>query len=98
MSNPVDLAELLSAQAIRLAKLEDQSSIMLDVNAIEVYAVNPTGTCLVEAMRDGVVDHRGLVARLMAEFAVDAATAASDVDEFVEEILRQFGDQNSSLR
>jgi hypothetical protein len=57
--------------------------------------VNDTGMCLVEALRDGIGDHEGLVRRIVDEFEVDRETAAGDVDAFVEELAQYLVDRRT---
>jgi len=86
MRRTVDLARLLSSEGVSQTRLADHSGVILDVDSLRVFSVNDTGMSLVEALRDGVDDHEGLVRRLVAEFEVDEPTAAADVDAFVEEL------------
>lgn len=88
MTRMVDIVRLLSSEAVSQTRLVDRSGVLLDAEALRVFSVNDTGMCLIEALQSGVDDHEGLVRRLMEEFAVDAATAAGDVDAFVEELAR----------
>ena len=50
---------------------------------------------LVEALRDGIDDHEGLVRRIVDEFEVDRETAAGDVDAFVEELAQYLVDRRA---
>ena len=93
MRRAVDLSRLLSSDAISQTRLADHSGVILDVDSLQVFSLNDTGMCLVEALRDGVEDHDGLVERLVAQFEVDEATAAADVDAFVEELARHLVDR-----
>jgi len=86
MRRAVDLSRLLSSDAISQTRLADHSGVILDVDSLQVFSLNDTGMCLVEALREGVDDHDGLVKRLMSQFDVDEVTAAGDVDTFVEEL------------
>jgi len=61
----------------------DNSGVILDVDSLQVLSLNETGLVLVEALRDGVDDRRGLVRRLVEEYEIDEATAMADVDSFV---------------
>jgi hypothetical protein len=83
VSKYLDLVRLLSDEAVGHARLSDGSGVVLDVDAVVAYAVNDTGMCLVEGIREGALDRQMLVERLVREFDVDAATAAADIDEFV---------------
>jgi hypothetical protein len=69
--------------------------VILDIDAYEVYSLNQTGHCIVEALREGIDDHEGLVRRLMEVFEVDRATAAGDVDAFVEELAHYLVDRRA---
>lgn len=89
----VDLSRLLSSEAVTQTRLADHSGVILDLDSLHVYSVNDTGMCLVEALRDGVEDHEGLVRRLVEEFDVEPEEAASDVDAFVEELARYLVDR-----
>jgi hypothetical protein len=93
MRRAVDLSRLLSSDAIRQTRLADHSGVILDVDSLQVFSLNDTGMCLVEALRDGVDDHDGLVEKLVAKFEVDEATAAADVNAFVEELARYLVDR-----
>ena len=89
----VDLSGLLSSEAVSQTRLADHSGVILDFDSLQVYSVNDTGKCLVEALRDGVEDHEGLVRRLVEELEVEPEEAASDVDLFVEELARSLVDR-----
>ncbi len=91
MTRHLDLVRLLSSVAFNRVRLDDRSGVMLDANAIEAYAINQTGMCVVEAIRAGVDDRAGLVRRLTEEFDVDAATAGADIDEFLLDLLDALG-------
>lgn len=93
MRRTVDLARLLSSEGVSQTRLADHSGVILDVDSLRVFSVNDTGMSLVEALRDGVDDHAGLVRRLVVEFEVDEATAAADVDAFVEELAHYLVDR-----
>lgn len=93
MRRSVDLSRLLSSDAVSQTRLADHSGVILDIDSLRVFSVNQTGMCLVEALRDGVNDHAGLVRRVVEEFDVDTATAAKDVDSFVEELARYLVDR-----
>ena len=93
MRRSVDLSRLLSSEAISQTRLADQSGVILDVDSLQVFSVNDTGMCLVEALKDGVDDHDGLVKRLVGEFAIDEETAAADIDAFVEELAHYLMDR-----
>jgi hypothetical protein len=91
----VDLSRLLSSEAVSHTRLADQSGVILDLDSLQVFSVNDTGMCLVEALRDGVEDHEGLVKRIVEEFEVDRETAAADVDAFIEELTRYLVDRRT---
>jgi hypothetical protein len=93
MRRSVDLSRLLSSDAVSQTRLADHSGVILDIDSLRVFSVNPTGMCLVEALRDGIDDHEGLVHRVIEEFDVDRDTAAKDVDAFVEELARYLVDR-----
>ena len=95
MRRTVDLSRLLSSEAVTQTRLADHSGVILDLDSLQVYSVNETGMCLVEALRDGVEDHDGLVRRLIEEFDVEPEEAASDIDAFVEELARYLVDRRS---
>jgi hypothetical protein len=78
-----ELARLLASAAIRVARLSDASGVVMDEEGLEIFAVNASGMCLIEALRNGVVEQAELVERLMEEFDVDRPTAESDVESFV---------------
>ena len=93
MRRTVDLSRLLSSEAISHTRLADHSGVILDIDSLQVFSVNDTGMCLIEALRDGVDDHDGLVSRIVVEFELDRETAAGDVDAFVEELTRYLVDR-----
>ena len=93
MRRAVDLSRLLSSDAISQTRLADHSGVILDIDSLQVFSVNETGMCLVEALRDGVDDHEGLVRRIVEEFDTDPDEAAADVDSFVEELSRYLVDR-----
>ena len=71
-----------------MARLSDASGVVLDEEGLEVFAVNASGMCLLEALRDGVVDRAELVEQLMEGFDVDRTTAEADVESFVRGAIR----------
>lgn len=95
MRRAIDLSRLLSSKAVSHARLADHSGVILDIDSLQVFSVNDTGMCLVEALRDGVEDHDGLVQRIVDEFDVDLQTAAKDVDAFVDELARHLVDRRT---
>jgi hypothetical protein len=95
MRRVVDLSRLLSSEAISQTRLADHSGVVLDIDSLQVFSVNETGMCLVEALRDGVEDHESLVQRIVDQFEVDRKTAASDVDSFVDELARYLVDRRA---
>jgi len=95
MRRAVDLSRLLSSEAISQTRLADHSGVVLDIDSLQVFSVNETGMSLVEALRDGVDDHEGLVQRIVELFEVDRETAASDVDAFVDELARYLVDRRA---
>jgi len=95
MRRAVDLSRLLSSDAVSQTRLADHSGVILDIESLEVFSVNQTGMCLVEALGDGIDDHQGLVQRIVDEFEVDPEVAAADVDAFVEELSRYLMDRRA---
>ena len=95
MRRAVDLSRLLSSEAISQTRLADHSGVILDIDSLQVFSVNETGMCLVEALRDGVDDHEGLVRRIVEEFEGDPVEAEADVDSFVEELSRYLTDRRT---
>ena len=95
MRRAIDLSRLLSSKAVSQTRLADHSGVILDIDSLQVFSVNDTGMCLVEALRDGVEDHDGLVQRIVDEFEVDRQTAARDVDAFVDELARYLVDRRT---
>jgi len=93
MRRAVDLSRLLSSEAISQTRLADQSGVILDIDSLQVFSVNDTGMCVVEALRDGIDDHEGLVRRIVDEFEIDPETASGDVDAFVEELAHYLVDR-----
>jgi hypothetical protein len=95
MRRTVELGRLLSSEAISHTRLADHSGVILDIDSLQVFSVNETGMCLVQAIRDGIDDHDGLVSRIVEEFEVDRETASGDVDAFVEELTRYLVDRRA---
>ena len=95
MRRAVDLSRLLSSEGVSHTRLADHSGVILDIDSLQVFSVNDTGMCLVEALRDGIDDHEGLVSRIVEEFEVDRETAAGDVDAFVEQLARYLVDRRA---
>jgi len=95
MRRAVDLARLLSSEAVSHTRLADHSGVILDLDTLQVFSVNDTGMCLIEALRDGVDDHEGLVRRIVDEFEVERKAASGDVDAFVEELARYLIDRRA---
>jgi hypothetical protein len=95
MRRAVDLSRLLSSEAVSQTRLADHSGVILDIDSLQVFSVNETGMCLVEALREGIDDHHGLVQRIVDEFEVDRETAARDVDAFVDELARFLVDRRT---
>jgi hypothetical protein len=95
MRRAVDLSRLLSSDAVSQTRLADHSGVILDIDSLQVFSVNDTGMCLVEALREGIDDHDGLVNRIVEEFDVDRETAAGDVDAFVEELAHYLVDRRA---
>jgi hypothetical protein len=82
-----ELSRLLACESIRVARLGDGSGVVLDQKGSEVFAVNASGMCLLDALRNGIVDPAELSDRLMEEFHVDRSTAEKDVESFVREAV-----------
>jgi hypothetical protein len=95
MRRAVDLSRLLSSEAVSQTRLADHSGVILDIDSLQIFSVNETGMCLVEALREGIDDHDGLVRRIVDEFEVDRETAARDVDAFVDELARFLVDRRT---
>jgi hypothetical protein len=95
MRRTVDLSRLLSSDAVSHTRLADHNGVILDIDSLQVFSVNDTGMCLVEALRDGINDNEGLVSRIVEAFEVDRETAAGDVDAFVEELARYLVDRRA---
>ena len=95
MRRAVDLSRLLSSEAVSQTRLADHSGVILDIDSLQVFSVNDTGMCLVEALGDCVDDHEGLVQRIVEQFEVDREKAASDVDAFVDELARYLVDRRA---
>ena len=86
MTDIEELARMLATDELTTTKLVDGTGVILDVDSLKVFTLNETGMFLVEAMGEGAADRGGLVERLVAEFEVDEATAAADVEAFVGEL------------
>jgi hypothetical protein len=95
MRRVVELARLLSSEALNQSRLADHSGVILDPDSLEVFSVNETGMCLVEGLRAGIEDHHGLVRRVVEEFDVDEDRARADVDRFVDELARYLVDRRA---
>lgn len=95
MRRTVDLSRLLSSEAVSHTRLADHSGVILDIDSLKVFSVNDTGMCLVEALRDGIDDHDGLVQRIVEEFDVAPDIAAADVDGFVDELASYLVDRRA---
>lgn len=52
------------------------------------FTVNGTGLLLLRALKDGVVDRDGLLARLDEAFDADGADPGRDVDDFLSQLRR----------
>lgn len=63
----------------------DGEVVALDENSLVYLNANPTGALLWEALARGTTRDE-LVRALMAEYDVDEATAAADVDMFLAEL------------
>jgi hypothetical protein len=88
MAQLTEIADLLRSDCITRTALADGSGVILDIKGLAVYSFNETGMFLVEALCEGAMDEGALVARLMAAFEVDEATARADVDAFIAELSK----------
>ena len=77
----------LRADALEWRSVEGEV-VALDVRSSQYLAVNRTGAVLWPLLADGT-DRDALVAAVVAEFEVDAATAERDVDAFVASLSEQ---------
>lgn len=82
MTTTEQIADLLLKKRLTHTKLADRTGVLLLLDGLEVLSLNETAMFLIEAMKDGATSDEALVARLMAEFEVDRATARRDVSEF----------------
>jgi hypothetical protein len=88
MSRLVDLSELLASEDLTQTKLADETGVILDVDSLQVFSLNETGMFLVEAMREGATTREELMARMVANFEVDEATAMADLEAFIAELVK----------
>jgi K+-sensing histidine kinase KdpD len=95
MRRVVELARLLSSEALSQSRLADHSGVILDLDSLEVFSVNETGMCLIEGLREGIEDYQNLVRRVVEEFDVDEAVARADVARFVDELARYLVDRRA---
>ena len=86
MSRLDDLKVLLESGELSTTKLADESGVVLDIDSLQVLALNETGMFLVEALREGAASKEELTQRLTKEFDVDEEVAAQDVDSFLDEM------------
>ena len=93
MTRIIDLAELLTAQAITYTKLADESGIVLDTDTAQVFSLNESATFLLEALTRGARSNDDLVHALVTEFEVDEQTARADVEAFVQELAQHLLEQ-----
>ena len=84
-----DLPALAAALATDLythTALADGTGVILDIDGMHVLTLNQTGEFLIAAVLAGAADEPELVARLVAEFEVEAAQAREDVTAFLAEV------------
>ena len=87
MSRIEELSRLLaSEEEFTQQKLSDQTGVILDVDSLQVFSLNPTGQFLVDCLRQCVATERDLVESLVAEFDVGEDVARTDVEAFLGEL------------
>jgi len=87
MSRIEELSRLLASdEEFTQQKLSDETGVILDVDSLQVFSLNPTGQFLVDCLRQGVTTEDGLVERLVAEFDVGEGMAREDVAGFLGEL------------
>jgi hypothetical protein len=86
MTSVDKLRELLTSEQLTTTKLADDSGVVLDVDSLQVLALNETGMFLIEALQHGAESENDLVERLVTEFEVETETAANDVKSFLDEM------------
>ena len=87
MSRIRELSRLLASdEEFTQQKLSDQTGVILDVDSLQVFSLNPTGQFLVDCLRQGVTTEGDLVDRLIAEFDVGKDVARTDVEAFLGEL------------
>ncbi len=77
------------AESIVSTKLPNGDTVLLDVESELYFGLNPVGTIVWEALRDGD-DRDAIVARCLSEFEVDSTTVEADIDDLLSD-MRQRG-------
>ncbi len=87
MSRLEELSRLLASDdEFTQQKLADDTGVILDVDSLQVYSLNPTGQFLIDCLRQGIVTEEGLMERMVAEFDVEEEVAKHDVAGFLAEL------------
>ena len=70
VSRLADLSALLASETLTQTELADRTGVVLDVDAMQVFALNETGMFLVNALREGASDRGALLERLVEALGV----------------------------
>ncbi|MCP4897069.1 MAG: PqqD family protein [bacterium] len=93
MSRIDELKSLLASDDLSTTKLADESGVVLDIDSLQVLALNETGMFLVEVLREGASTKEELAKRLAEEFEVDQDVALKDVEAFLAEMGKNLLDK-----
>lgn len=69
-------------------RIIDGEAVILQVATTTYYSLNPTGTVLWEALRDGATRDE-MVGKILETYDVDRPTAEKDVDALLEDMTRE---------
>jgi hypothetical protein len=83
-----DLADRLNDPELGRTVLPDGTSVILDISGHQVLSLSKTGTFVVQEIRNGATSIDELAGRLAARYEVDATTARSDSERFVEDLSK----------
>lgn len=70
----------LESGRLMLTPLPDGTSVMLDVDSLQVYSLNETARFIVESIGKGSATADDLAAALTTHFEIDEATARRDLE------------------
>lgn len=63
-------------------------SVLLDLASEQYFGMNDVGTCFLDAVREGE-PVAAAMARIAAQFEVEPAVLAADIEALVEDLLRR---------